>query len=334
MSKRNSNTFLRYRIKQLMFIAVKITIVFGAGLFIYNKLNNNNDYTLNQLVNQLELHKMLTFKNCVILLLLTGTNWFLEIIKWKFLVSEIKDISTFKAIEQSLGSLTASIFTPNRIGEYGAKAIYFEKKHRKRVLGITLVGNLSQLLITSLLGIIGFIIFVKKFNPPIAYYKIFSITMFSIILLLFFFKKLKKYKFTIKGYSYDKLIQFLKSLQQKSLTYSVIISGFRYLVFAHQFYLLLTLFNVKISYIDAMTLISSFYLLVSILPSIFILDIVIKGGVAVWLFNFINASESIILAITLLMWLLNFAIPSIIGSYFVLRFKPNIKLPENNNKES
>ena len=320
MSKCNSNSFLRFQFKQFMFKAIKIAIVFGAGFFIYNKIINH-EIPFSQLIEKLKSHNIFTFRNAIILLSLTIINWMLEFLKWKILVNEFTEISYFKATEQTLGSLTASIFTPNRIGEYGAKAIYFEKKYRKRILGITLVGNLSQLLITILFGSIGIILFFQKFNPPIASYKMLRYAFYGTIFFLFFFMGVKKYKFTIKGYGYHQISHFFKSLKFKTLTYSLILSGLRYLVFAHQFYLLLTLFKVEINYIDAMILISCFYLLVSILPSVIILDVIIKGSVALWLFSFINASESIILVITLLMWLLNFAIPSIFGSYFILQFK-------------
>ena len=43
----------------------------------------------------------------------------------------ILEINFFEAYEQCLASLTVSIITPNRIGEYGAKALFFEKENRK-----------------------------------------------------------------------------------------------------------------------------------------------------------------------------------------------------------
>jgi len=55
-----------------------------------------------------------------------------EILKWQNLVSFYQKIVSFyqkitfkSALIQSLSSLTASLITPNRIGEYGVKALYF-----------------------------------------------------------------------------------------------------------------------------------------------------------------------------------------------------------------
>ena len=62
-------------------------------------------------------------------------------------------------------------------------------------------------------------------------------------------------------------------------------------------------------------------LLVAIL--IYYIYKLLKGTVAIWIFSFYNVQPIIILSITSIMWLLNFVLPAIIGSYFVLTFKPN-----------
>ena len=85
-------------------------------------------------------------------------------------------------------------------------------------------------------------------------------------------------------------------------------------------YYLLLVFGVDISYINAMMVITTMYLLSSIIPSIFIFDVVIKGGVAVYLFSIIGINELTVLCIITLMWMLNFVLPSVFGSYYVLNF--------------
>ena len=67
------------------------------------------------------------------------------------------------------------------------------------------------------------------------------------------------------------------------------------------------------------------YLLASVIPSIFIFDVLIKGSVAMYIFTIVGVNEFTILSIVLLMWILNFVLPSILGSYYVLTFT----LPKN-----
>ena len=63
------------------------------------------------------------------------------------------------------------------------------------------------------------------------------------------------------------------------------------------------------------------YLLVSVVPSLFILDVVVRGGVAVYLFSLIGTPEWPVLATVTSMWILNFVLPAICGSYYVLKYK-------------
>jgi len=83
---------------------------------------------------------------------------------------------------------------------------------------------------------------------------------------------------------------------------------------------LLLIFGTELSYYEAMIIITSMYLFVSMIPTIFVFDVVVKGGVALYLFNFVGVDNLTILSITMLMWLLNFVLPSVIGSYYVLNF--------------
>jgi hypothetical protein len=83
------------------------------------------------------------------------------------------------------------------------------------------------------------------------------------------------------------------------------------------------IFKIDISYFDALSAITSIYLIASIIPMLSLFDFVLKGTVAVFIFSFYNIQPIIILSITSIMWILNFVLPAIIGSYFVLTFKPN-----------
>lgn len=76
-----------------------------------------------------------------------------------------------------------------------------------------------------------------------------------------------------------------------------------------------------------MMVILTIYLLYSIIPPIFIFEVVIKGSVAVFLFSVLSVNDLTILCVVTLMWLLNFVIPSVFGSYYVLNF--NLPKVEN-----
>ncbi|HIC31113.1 MAG TPA: hypothetical protein EYO76_04270 [Flavobacteriaceae bacterium] len=320
------NISLPYKTKQFFFVLIKLSIVVGAFYFIYQKLLNNSDLKFEDFLHFLDKNKLFSTKNIIFLLFLSSLNWFLEIMKWQFLISKIKAINFLEATEQSLGALTASIFTPNRIGEYGVKAIYFAKPQRKKVLLLNLVSNMLQMSVTLILGVIGFIFLYKNYEVDIDYRFIRALILLTLIALFAVFG-LKQNQFNIKGFSFEKVINYIKNLGAKYLGIGFLLSVLRYAVFSFQFYFILTLFGVQLNYVEAMTLITSMYSLASIIPTISIFDVVIKGSIALYVFGLANINQLPILSCILLMWLLNFALPSVFGSYYVLNF--NVLKPQN-----
>lgn len=318
---------LPYKTKQFFFELIKLSVVIGAFYFIYQKLINNSELDFYNFIDFLSKKDIFSVKNTLLLFFLTFFNWSFEIIKWQTLVSPIKKISFKNAFEQSLGSLTASLFTPNRIGEYGAKAIYYTSSYRKRILLINLLGNMLQMAITTIFGVIGFCFFVAKYQVNIDYYKCAQFLLIGFIIIVLVVFGMRKTKFTIKGFSLKKIKYFILEFPKKTMTLALFLSMLRYLIFSFQFYFLLQLFGIEISYFNAMTVITSMYLLTSIIPSIFIFDVIIKGSVAIYLFGIIGFNEITILSTITMMWLLNFVLPSIFGSYYVINFN----LPKDTN---
>ena len=150
---------LPYKTKQFFFVLIKLAIVIGASYYIYNRLIHNGELDFLVFVDFLSKNDVFSLKNILFVLFLTIFNWFLEILKWRELVSVVKKISFIESTKQSLSALTASLFTPNRIGEYGAKAVYFSKRFRKRILLLNLMGNMYQMSVTLILGVIGWYFF-------------------------------------------------------------------------------------------------------------------------------------------------------------------------------
>ncbi|AUP80148.1 lysylphosphatidylglycerol synthase domain-containing protein [Flavivirga eckloniae] len=318
---------LPYKTKQFFFGLIKLSIVIGAFYFIYRKLMHNPELDFNAFIGFLSKKDAFSIKNMLFLLFLTFLNLFFEIIKWQKLVDPIKKISLKNAFEQSLGSLTASLFTPNRIGEYGAKAIYYTANYRKRIVLINLLGNVSQMCITTIFGCIGFCFFIVKHQIDINYYKLAQFLLIALLIIGLIGFGMQKTKLTVKGFSIKKIKHFILEFPKKNMALALLLSLLRYMVFSFQFYFLLQLFGIDISYLEAMTVITSMYLLASIIPSIFIFDVVIKGSVAIYLFGIVGINEIAVLSTITLMWLLNFVLPSIIGSYFVINFN----LPKADN---
>jgi len=312
---------LSHKTKQFFFVLIKLSIVVVAFYGIYYKLTSNHALDLKVFYHFLEENELFSITTLLFLMLLTFLNWFFEILKWQLLVQPISTISFKDSAAQSLGALTASLLTPNRLGEYAAKVIYYKKSKRKAVVLLNLLSHFFQMTVTVLFGIIGLWTFQLQQKLGINYLKLFFFAFVALIILTSLLFLLNKIKMTIKGFSLEKLKHFFLKLPRLTLWYGLICSIIRYLIFSFQFFVLLKLFGVDIVYLEAMQVISSIYLLASVIPSLLIFDVVIKSGVAVYLFGLIGVNSVTILTVVTLMWVLNFMLPSVIGSYYVLNFK-------------
>lgn len=302
---------IHHKAKQFLLLIIKLLIVSIALYYIYNQLQGDKK------INWSLISNYLSIKSILILLSFSIFNWIFEILKWQNLVNSFKKISFLEAAKHSLGSLTASIFTPNRIGEYGAKMLYFKKENAKRIVLLNFIGNSSQMLVTTIFGIVGVLLIDFKFQIP--NWVIFGCFIVA-ILFLFLLKKVEIY-----GFSIQKLVQKISSFSFAFHRKNILFSVLRYLIFSTQFYILLLIFDVELTKEIAFGTIFTMYLFASIIPSIHFMDVAVKGSVAVYLFGQIGVESWKIISITSLMWIFNLVLPVLFGSYFVLRFKTNLK---------
>ena len=304
---------ISHKAKQLLVLIIKLLIVGGAFYFIYNQLAHNDK--LNWVLFVEKFNKNKSFLGIALLLLLSVLNRFFEILKWQNLVSYLHKITLFDATKQVLGALTAGLFTPNGIGEYAGKALFFEKFQAKNIVFLNLICNGIQLIISVVFGIFGLLY--------LGYGKwvllLLSI-IFGFLVLSFGLKKVK-----IKGYSISDLIlkinEIPKSIHRKNNYLAVC----RYLIFSHQYYFLFLAFDVQLPYFTLMATIATVYFLASSLPTFQFLDFAVKGSVAVYFFGLLGVNEWIVIFISTLMWFLNVVLPVLIGSYYVLNFKSKWK---------
>lgn len=302
---------------------IKLSIVIGCCYFIYDKLTQNSEINFADFLLKLKENNVFSVKNISILVLFTFLNWFLEITKWKTLTSFCATMSFKTAAEQSFASLTTSLITPNRIGEYGAKALYFKPALRAQIIGVNLVGNFYQMLATVFFGGISFTYFISQYQITLESHKVIRFLIFSIGVLIALFFGIKHLSY--KGKQLKKTKEFLCKISKILHLKVAALSFGRFIVFSHQFYFLLLIFNLKIDYVSAITAICSVYFISSIIPMLSLFDVVLKATIAVWIFSFLTTDNTIILVISTSMWILNFVLPAIIGCYFVLIFKPLLK---------
>ena len=264
----------------------------------------------------------------ILAFLLLFVNWGIETIKWKKLIDPIADYSFSKMFKAVFGGITMSIITPNRVGEIPGRALLLNNQPElKSIIVNTSLGSFSQLIATVLFGCIGMcFLYVGKspFNLNgmqlhVAIILLISATLFC---LMVYFKfdlitnRLQKIRWLKK---YD-LSASVKNFTKLELTGILLLSLIRYGIFCGQFYLVLTAFGIPISY-ENIYLIFIYFLVASLIPTILLSEIGVRGSVAIIVFGLISDNSLAILIASVSLWIINIGIPAILGLYSLKQLK-------------
>lgn len=301
--------------KQFLVLTAKLLIVGGAFYFIYNRIAQNESLDWSRLTRTVTGPQSYGF--IAIIILLSFLNRFIEILKWQNLVSSFKEISVAQATDQVLGSLTAGMFTPNGVGEYAAKALYYKKTQAKNIIFLNLICNGAQLIIAVLAGLAGLIAFNTTYH--VIPNSLLIIIVFAIIILIAIVFASRK--IAIKGYSLQKFFKSINAIPKPIHRKNMLLALCRYLSIMHQHYFIFLLFGINLPYPIIISAIAGVYFLGSSLPTFQFLDFAVRGSLAVFFFGLMGVNEWIVVFAATLQWLLNIVIPVIMGSYYVFRFK-------------
>jgi uncharacterized membrane protein YbhN (UPF0104 family) len=277
---------------------------------------------------------------CLILVLML-INWGIESFKWRLLIAKIEKISFLRAFKAVMTGVSVSIFTPNRTGDYLGRVFILEKGNHVEGVLITLIGSFAQLIVTISAGLFCFLSFLDQYlrvSYQVQEYLLISMIflvpgLVFIIMLLYF--KIGILTDFIGRYLPDKWQRFKEysrvfgRYSSKELLGVILLSFLRYIIFSTQFYLLLTIFGVELPLIQGMILIPVIYLVMTMVPSIALIDLGIRGSVSIFVIGLyfkksgINLpdTELAILTSSTVLWLINLIIPAILGTFFVFNLK-------------
>lgn len=301
--------------KQFLVLLIKLLVVSTAVYYIYNQLSNDKTLDFKVLLEVLERKE--NYLPLFFVALLTFSNRFVEILKWQNLSSLITPVSLGMATKQVLSALTLGIFTPNGIGEYAGKALYFPKKDTKRVIFLNMVCNGVQVIYAIVFGLLGLTI-LNQIHPIIPNkYLWLTYVVIAIVLASVFALR----HFSIKGYSLQTVITELRKIPKEKHKKNMLLAFVRYFSFTHQYVLLYYILGVELPYVELLCAVSAIYLLSSSLPNFQFLEFAVKGSIAMFIFTNLGVNQWIVALVATLIWLLNIVLPISIGAYFVLTFK-------------
>ena len=268
-----------------------------------------------------------------IVILLMFINWGIEARKWQLLISPLERLSFVKSFKSVLAGCSVTMLTPNRVGEFGGRIIYVSEPNRLKAISLTILGSMSQLLVTLLAGTSGFIVLGLlpetrsgiAPGPLIMQDVVFYISLaFTVILILLYFRIkwvvyiMGRIRF-LKGFV--KHIRVLDEFTGKQLLRILLLSFSRYMVFILQYVLLLNVMDIQVSMVLCFWLLTIFYLVMAIAPTIGFLELPVRAAATLHLFSYYSPNIIGIQAAALGIWIINLVIPAIAGSLLIFGIK-------------
>jgi len=138
---RKLKIFLNYFVGPILFV--------WLSLSIYRQIKNQGDVQQSWHLIKEAFFGQSNWKITTVVLLMF-LNWGIEARKWQLLVSRVERISFWNAYRSILAGQAFALNTINRSGDFVGRILYLHEGNRLRAVALSLVGSMSQILVTFL----------------------------------------------------------------------------------------------------------------------------------------------------------------------------------------
>ncbi len=313
-----------YLSKNKIILFTKLSINLFCFTYIYSVFDNKK-YTFESFFGTYFNH----FGSFEILILILATflvlaNWSLEALKIYYFAIKLEKIKFSDVLKSVAASVSIGLFTPQIIGDIFSKKYYLSDQFQSQSITILFLSRTAQFLITVFFGTLAYICFwylkpihSTLFNPIII---ICIITLSSFIFITLFLKisPLKINSWFQKYFNFNGSIYFFNQLTWFDHVINLLLSWFRYGVFTCQYLLLLFVFGVDITKIEVIFNVWLTFFVKSILPTLnFFNELGVREATAMYFFDKTNTDLQAVVLASMLLWIINILMPSIIGLYVI-----------------
>ena len=297
--------------KGIFFLFLKLILLLGVSYLLYTQLASVKleDWKTLELK-----HPIFLILSCVLLVL----NWGFEWLKWTNILKLI-NTNTSKKINfrAFMAGIATGLITPNMIGNFIGRMYYFKKELRPSIILMTLISSFSQFFSSIFFGLLSlFILNETPFGLTISIITIFTF-LFCCLLLVFYFKFEKlKWSYLTRKKHFSKVVEFIKSDKSFRMRLLVLSLG-RHFIFTLQFWLMFNAFEDALS-VDAFLWIWQIFFWTTLVPSLWFGKLVIRESIALLVLGSIGFGQVEILTASVLIWIVNLALPSLV-SLFICR---------------
>jgi len=309
------NKSTKIRLNYLIGTVISLLLLWGIYLQVNKQLKGIDANTWQQTGPQIFLW---------LALLLMPVNVGLEARKWYLLARSAQPLSYKQAMASYLAGLAFSIITPNRIGEYPGRLLYMKRKNTIRLISVSVLGAVSQLVTLFIYGTLALIYFNIAFPMLWAKLALAGSAIITVFLLFVYFRFeawlpfLKRYNWARRYNIYGQLLKRFTNKEQLTI---LALSLLRFSVYAAQYLFFLRWMNVSMPLMDGFWMACLFFWAMAIIPTIALAELGERGQVGLYLFHYFSANTIGIIGATMGLWVLNLIIPSVIGSILLLRMR-------------
>ncbi|MEP6646796.1 MAG: lysylphosphatidylglycerol synthase domain-containing protein [Saprospiraceae bacterium] len=257
-------------------------------------------------------------------------NWLLESVKWRSLLCIHFRCSFVQVLKAVMGGVALSIFTPNRIGEYGGRLMFMPVEAKWPVVISTLAGSFSQNLIAFTAGVLSCIVLFEGF----ILLKIMGLIFIG--MAFYFFFNMSKVILRISTWRthsiFTKIVlnlRYVEAYTPNVLIKVLCIALLRYLIYTIQYVLILHAFEPDIQPVHLLLGISAIYLFQTLIPLPPGADVMARANLGLILWSGTGMSELSISLASLMIWVINLLIPALIGSFIIGTTASLISLDKN-----
>lgn len=259
-----------------------------------------------------------------ITILLMPLNLALEAKKWQLLANSAQYLSYRKALTSLLAGIAFSIITPNRIGEYPGRLLYLKRKNTLRLVGVSILGAVAQMLTLFLYGLIGLVYYNIAFPGTVQTIVLVACAVCTAIIGVIYWRfdtwmpLVERIKWLRKYNVYGKLLKRFTANQQLTI---LCISLVRFAIYTAQYLFLLRWMNVYTPPLEGFMMSALFFWVIAVIPSVTLVELGERGQVGLYLFHHFSDNTVGILGATIGVWCINLIIPAVVGSILLFRMR-------------
>lgn len=255
-----------------------------------------------------------------LLLLVIGlvfVNWGLEYVKWNLLLKTAQISSNQpQKVKAFLAGILTGLLTPNLLGNFIGRLFYFQRRDRSAIILLTLFSNGAQFLASILFGIIAisWLGFPEKIGASVTtFYGFVSFFLLLLIVFAYFY------------FEHLAIIRSRKQFQKLALLFKndtlfrfklLLLSLLRHLVFSIQYVLVLKSVGISVD-LSWMGWIWQVFFWSTLVPSLWMGKLFVRESIALLVLAPLTTNSALVLISSISLWILNQAIPALIGIPFL-----------------